>query len=181
MDLVCHLPPLKSVPDARAVKALIGDRLKKRMADTKKCLKKSGDAGALTMLTSFIWTSLHPISNPHCQQGGELVPDKELKEWKPTNPKGYINRFDQYAALWPRFHLMEKSVVDARGDIAPLPEQTMSKPILKRIVQLLKRHRDKRFIKRRSRSLIKSRTRLNHYHHPFWVGLCEVCRATDLQ
>jgi hypothetical protein len=87
------------------------------------------------------------ILNPRCQQDGELVPDKTLAQWKPTNPKGYINRFEHYAAIRPRFLLLERNYADATYDsVQPLPEPTMSKPFLKRIVQLLKRHRDQQFV-----------------------------------
>src|SRR5688500_17557489 len=159
VDLVCHLPTLKSVPDARVVKALIGDRLKED-GTYKEMLEEKLRCWRINYANEFRLDITPSISNPSCRQGGELVPDKELKEWKPTNPKGYISRFDQYAALRPRFHLMEKSVIDAHGDIAPLPEQTMSKPILKRIVRLLKRHRDKRFLDTAQADLAPSRSSL---------------------
>jgi hypothetical protein len=87
------------------------------------------------------------IVNPNCHRDGELVPDKSLAQWKPTNPKGYVSRFENYAAISPRFLLLERNIAKAAYDsVAPLPEPTMTKPILKRIVQLLKRHRDQHFV-----------------------------------
>ena len=74
--------------------------------------------------------------NPHCYQGGELVPDKTLARWKPTNPKGFLEKFDQYAALSPRFQITETRFTKAYDSVEPLPAQTTSKPLLKRIVQL---------------------------------------------
>jgi hypothetical protein len=86
------------------------------------------------------------IGNPRCNQGGELVPDKELSQWKPTNPKGYIDRFDQYSTISPSFYFAETTFDKVRADVTSLPKQAMSKPLLKRIVQLLKRHRDHMFV-----------------------------------
>lgn len=57
-----------------------------------------------------------------------------------------MHRFEDYAALRPRFYLLDAAFVEKRADVQPFPEQTMDKPFLKRIVQLLKRHRDHAFV-----------------------------------
>lgn len=146
VDLVCHLPTLHHTSDARAIKALIGTRLKEH--DTYKgMLEEKKRCWRINYANEFHLDITPSIGNPHCYQGGELVPDKALAQWKPTNPKGYIDRFDQYAAIRPRIYLAETNFSKAAYDsVEPLPEPTMSKPILKRIVQLLKRHRDQLFV-----------------------------------
>lgn len=149
VDLVCHIPDLPATSNAHAVKMLIGNRLKEHgtyrgmLEEKKRCWR-------INYANEFHLDITPSISNPRCHQGGELVPDRLLAQWKPTNPKGYIARFEQYASIQPRFYLaeaaMDKAFADA--DIAPLPSQPESKPLLKRIIQLLKRHRDHMFIGR---------------------------------
>lgn len=145
VDLVCHLPTLAHSSDPRAVKALIGDRLKEH-ATYKGMLEEKQRCWRINYANEFHLDITPSIGNPKCYQGGELVPDKALAQWKPTNPKGYANKFDQYASINPRFYLAETKFAEARADVAPLPEPSMSKPVLKRIVQLLKRHRDQMFV-----------------------------------
>jgi hypothetical protein len=41
---------------------------------------------------------------PKRRFGGELVPDKTLKMWKPSNPNGYKRLFEQRAKLAPVIH-----------------------------------------------------------------------------
>ena len=145
IDLVCHLPTLGHTSDARAVKALIGTRLKEH-ATYKGMLEEKQRCWRINYANEFHLDITPSIGNPHCYQGGELVPDKALAQWKPTNPKGYIGKFDHYASIRPRFYLVDVSFAEARSNVAPLPEPTMTKPFLKRIVQLLKRHRDQQFV-----------------------------------
>jgi hypothetical protein len=67
------------------------------------------------------------IRNPGCGNGGELVPDRALAAWKPTNPKGYAARFEQHAALRPRLTLREAAIAAKRADVEDFPEQEMRK------------------------------------------------------
>lgn len=146
VDLVCHLPTLPHTSDARAIKALIGTRLKEN-AIYKGMLEEKQRCWRINYANEFHLDITPSIGNPYCHQAGELVPDKALAEWKPTNPKGYIIKFDQYAAISPRFYMTETKLAKGPYDgVDPLPEQTFSKPFLKRIVQLLKRHRDQMFV-----------------------------------
>ncbi len=147
VDLVCHFPDLLTTSNAHAVKMLIGNRLKEHgtyrgmLEEKKRCWR-------INYANEFHLDITPSISNPQCPQGGELVPDKLLAQWKPTNPKGYIAKIEQYATIHPRFYLAETALdkAFAEADIAPLPDQTGSKPLLKRIIQLLKRHRDQMFV-----------------------------------
>lgn len=145
VDLVCHLPELAATSDAHAVKTLIGSRLKEH-ATYRGMLEEKQRCWRINYANEFHLDITPSIGNPSCYQGGELVPDKALAQWKPTNPKGYISKFEQYAAISPRMHLAKVAFAEARADVAPLPEQEMTKPFLKRIIQLLKRHRDHMFV-----------------------------------
>jgi Second Messenger Oligonucleotide or Dinucleotide Synthetase domain len=145
VDLVCHLPSLGHTSCAKAAKQLVGARLKEHPV-YKGMLEEKKRCWRINYANEFHLDITPSIINPRCLQDGELVPDKTLAEWKPTNPKGYIDRFEQYASIRPRFALLERDfakIID--GTVEPLPEPSMSKPFLKRIVQLLKRHRDKHF------------------------------------
>lgn len=146
VDLVCHLPSVGHTSSAQAVKALVGARLREH-ATYKGMLEEKQRCWRINYANEFHLDITPSIMNPRCQQDGELVPDKTLAQWKPTNPKGYISRFEHYAAIRPRFLLLERSFAEATYDsVKPLPEPSMSKPFLKRIVQLLKRHRDQQFV-----------------------------------
>ena len=145
VDIVCYLPNLAATSNAHQVKALIGSRLKEH-GTYSEMLEEKKRCWRINYANEFHLDITPSISNPHCYRGGELVPDKTLAQWKPTNPKGYISKFEEYSSLNPNFYLVEKSFAEARADIALLPEQSMTKPVLKRIVQLLKRHRDHMFI-----------------------------------
>lgn len=64
-----------------------------------------------------------------------LVPDRKRQTWMPSNPRGYCAWFENQSA---RLIFIEKL------EQLPLPCNVPAneKPILKRVVQLLKRHRD---------------------------------------
>lgn len=83
------------------------------------------------------------IRNTSCNNGGLLVPDRELSDWSPSNPAGYADWFEQRADLKPTMLYLETTRL--RADVEPLPEQIRLKGPLKRIVQLCKRHRDVMF------------------------------------
>lgn len=144
VDLVCHLPSVGATSSPAAVKALIGDRLKGH-ATYASMLEEKQRCWRLCYANEFHLDITPSIPNPACRNGGELVPDRALAAWKPTNPKGYAARFEQYAALRPRLTLREAAIAAKRAEVEDFPEQEMRKPPLKRIVQLLKRHRDVSF------------------------------------
>jgi len=87
---------------------------------------------------------------PGCQDSDRCdfcieVPDQELRDWSPSNPKGYAQWFEDYAVNLP-------AILEARGaytmavekaEIEPLPDDSpYSIEPLKRTVQLMKRNRD---------------------------------------
>lgn len=86
------------------------------------------------------------VRNPDCEMGGELVPDKELRCWKPTNPRGYRSQFERRALLEPR--VLAKDIRAYADSVEDFPQRKALKGVLRRIVQLAKRHRDLYFSER---------------------------------
>ena len=126
VDLVCHLPSVGATSSPAAVKALIGDRLKAH-ASYASMLEEKQRCWRLCYANEFHLDITPSIRNPGCGNGGELVPDRALAAWKPTNPKGYAARFEQHAALRPRLTLREAAIAAKRADVEDFPEQEMRK------------------------------------------------------
>ncbi|MFO0726471.1 MAG: nucleotidyltransferase [Myxococcota bacterium] len=76
--------------------------------------------------------------DPARTDGSIVVADRAQRCWKPSNPNGYADWIELRAE-----HLSTRLV----KAMAPLPavEPSESKPLLKKIIQLMKRHRDIEF------------------------------------
>lgn len=78
------------------------------------------------------------------------VPDRELRRFEATNPRGYSQAYDKCAAISPNF-VMELQFAEAarsiaKADVMPLPDpQEVFDRLLSRLVQLLKLHRNVAF------------------------------------
>ena len=70
----------------------------------------------------------------------DAIPDKELAMWILTHPEEYAKWFNERADRARTRLLMDSAVL--RAEVAPFPEENADKGWLRRIVQLLKRHRD---------------------------------------
>jgi Second Messenger Oligonucleotide or Dinucleotide Synthetase domain len=148
IDLVCLLNRGHAGLDPTSIKKLIGDRLKENttyrgiLEEKKRCWR-------LNFPGDFHIDIAGTIPNPKCVNDGELVPDKALKEWHPTNPRGFKGLFEKRATLEPRFNrsfIALSKAEAAAAQIEPFPEQSRIKGVLRRLVQLLKRHRDHHFL-----------------------------------
>lgn len=147
IDLICFLAGVSLDISPAAVKKAVGDRLRAHdyyasiLEEKKRCwrLNYAGD---------FHLDISPTITNPHCLQNGELVPDRELRDWHPTNPKAYKALFQSRAELQARFigRLLNEDA-QARAHVEPFPARVTTKTVLQRVVQLLKRHRDIHFEK----------------------------------
>lgn len=146
VDLVAHVPDLDIQMSPAALKKAIGD-----------CLRDNGNYAGLLEEMPRCWRlnyadefhmDITPsIPNPECQFGGELVPDKTLKAWKASNPKGYKGLFEQRAKLTPVLRLREHAAADSiQKSVEPYPKAGGFKGILRRTVQIGKRHRDIMFV-----------------------------------
>lgn len=140
VDLVSRAPNVNSSYSPVVLKTAIGRRLREH-ASYRSILKEKRRCWRLEYANEFHLDITPSILNPACGNGGELVPDKELVHWKPTNPQGYLRLFERRALLLPSIRYTD-SLLEKRGDAAPFPKQTLLKGILRRLVQLAKRHRD---------------------------------------
>jgi Second Messenger Oligonucleotide or Dinucleotide Synthetase domain len=78
------------------------------------------------------------------------IPDRELKRYAATNPKGYCLAFDEIAKVTPTFRVIESLsfALDSvrKADVEPLPDaQDVLGRLLSRFVQIAKVHRNHAF------------------------------------
>ena len=150
VDLISLL--VDGTPDMQPgqVKRLVGDRLREN-GRYRDILQEKQRCWRIGYANEFHLDITPAIPNPRCPNGGELVPDKTLSAWKPSNPKGFRDKFAERAKLMPILRL-EKSLVEnafaADATIEPFPTKAAFKGVLRRTVQILKRHRDVAFEKR---------------------------------
>jgi hypothetical protein len=150
VDLVCHIPGLGCWLPPALCKGLVGDRLKENQRYSA-ILEEKPRCWRLNHANEFHLDITPSIPNGACPNGGELVPDKALRCWKATNPKGYRDAFQRRAELIPQMRVLKSFAEDharADADIEPYPEHPRFKGLLCRIVQIAKRHRDTYFLKR---------------------------------
>lgn len=142
VDLICFVAGLASALSPATLKYAIGNRLRDNDR-YRAILEEMPRCWRLNYAGEFHLDITPSISNPNCKLGGELVPDKELKTWKPSNPKGYRAWFEERARLQPRIRGTGTGLVEGfRADLEPFPERMGLKGLLRRTVQLEKRHRD---------------------------------------
>jgi hypothetical protein len=149
VDLVSFQQGLTPATPPASLKRAIGDRLKAngRYAGI---IEEKLRCWRINYANEFHLDITPSIPNPLCTRGGELVPEKERSQWRPSNPKGYRGWFEDKARLTPGFTLTEMQRSTIRAQVDPLPQPAVFKGVLKRGVQLLKRHRDVWFEKRNS-------------------------------
>ena len=146
-DLIQHVLNFAASQSPAELKRIVGDRLREHtvyaaiLVEKKRCwrLDYAGDYHLDISPT---------ITNPACENGGELVPDKKLRQFKPTNPRGFKALFERRAELMPKVRLA-KTITDGvstQASVDPFPTYSGSKGVLRRTVQLLKRHRDLHFL-----------------------------------
>lgn len=149
VDLVCYLPNLTGSTPPNQLKKLIGDRLRFN-GRYENILEEKPRCWRINYANEFHLDITPSIKNTSCSQGGELVPDKIRNEWKPSNPKGYKELFNRRADLQPQYnHLMKAANLEfyeSSASVAPFPDQEPNlKGLLRRCVQVYKRHRDEYF------------------------------------
>ena len=146
VDLVAHVPDLDVEISPAALKKAIGDCLRAN-GNYASLLEEMPRCWRLSYANEFHMDITPSIPNPGCRFGGELVPDKTLKKWKASNPNGYKRLFEERAKLMPVIRLREHIARDsAKASVEPYPEPSGFKGILRRAVQIAKRHRDMMFV-----------------------------------
>ncbi|SLN77431.1 nucleotidyltransferase domain-containing protein [Roseisalinus antarcticus] len=141
VDLICFCAGIASGISPAVLKAAVGNRLKEH-ATYVRLLEEKKRCWRLNYAGDFHLDLSPTIANPACFNRGELVPDRALKAWHPTNPRAYKILFDERAALRPTFAGKLIAMQRDEATVEPFPVREAVKGILRRIVQLLKRHRD---------------------------------------
>ncbi len=135
VDLICRLQETASLEPAQA-KQLVGSCLKAdaryatKTEEKRRCwqIKYAGEF-------HLDVAPVVPATN-----SGDWIPDRDLKRWMPTNPEGYAQWFNALADAARTERLEETRVIKA--DIEPFPVDPADRGWLRRLIQLLKRHRD---------------------------------------
>lgn len=140
VDSMCLLRGITPDTPPALVKLMVGQRLREH-GRYAAMLEEKTRCWRLNYANEFHLDLTPSIRNPRCPNGGELVPDKKLARWKPTNPKAYRGKFEERSLLMPQ-GLILKAQAGILADVEEFPEQKGRKALLQRIVQLLKRHRD---------------------------------------
>ena len=144
IDLVC----LADFPDSwtpEYVKKIVGIRLAEH--DTYKGqLEEKNRCWRLNYAGQFHLDIISAKPNLSCNKGSILVPDKELKCWMDTNPKGFIKWFSLRKRLAD--HKNREALV-TKASVEPCPEyQTVAEKLPLQIAnQIMKRHRDIKYKK----------------------------------
>jgi hypothetical protein len=127
VDLIAHVPdPNVEISPAIGVCLRANGNYAPLLEEMPRCWR-------LSYANEFHMGITPSIPNPNCRFGGELVPDKTLKTWKASNPKGYKRLFDQRAKLAPVIRLRKHVAVDsARASVEPYPDAGGFKGILRR-------------------------------------------------
>jgi hypothetical protein len=123
VDLVAHVSEPDHIISPSALKAVIGNRLRAN-GHYARILQEMGRCWRLNYANEFHLDITPSIPNPTCGSGGELVPDKELRDWSASNPKGYKALFLERAKLIPQMRLMKGRIAtDGAGShVEPLPQ-----------------------------------------------------------
>lgn len=144
VDLICRTTRTVASTTPAALKAIVGDRLKAH-GRYGKILEEMPRCWRLNFAGDFHLDITPSIRNPNCGRGGELVPDRRLRRFKPSNPTGYADLFNTRAALQPRARVINAYESTARAEVQTYPAFSSKKGVLRRTVQLLKVHRDRMF------------------------------------
>ena len=145
VDLIAFAPAvLASVPPA-TLKQAIGDRLAEYKTYAE-ILEEKKRCWRLNYAGEFHLDISPTITNPDCGNGGELVPDRRLRRWHPTNPRAFKDLFDRRAGMQPSLIRIRAAMQKDEAAAEPFPVRQTVKGILRRTVQLLKRHRDYHFL-----------------------------------
>ena len=145
VDLISFISGLGPEIAPARLKAAVGARLREH-AYYASILEEKKRCWRLDYAGEFHLDISPTIANPRCYNGCELVPDRKMRNWHATNPRAYCALFDKRAAMIPR---MTQSIIAMQKDSAsvePFPIRQSVKGILRRTVQLLKRHRDQHFL-----------------------------------
>ncbi len=126
------------------VKLLVGTRLEEN-ATYARMLEEKNRCWRLNYAGQFHLDIIPAKPKQYCPNGTILVPDKEMKCWKETNPKGYLKWFALKKI--PLVHERRGILLD-QASVEPCPQyETVREKVPLQIAnQIMKRHRDINFV-----------------------------------
>ena len=95
----------------------------------------------LNYADEFHMDILPACPEPNSNNGCVVIPDRQSRWWKPSNPKGFAEWFEKRCAIVLAV-MAERARIQGRAEPIPPQEAVEYKATLKRVVQLLKRWRD---------------------------------------
>ena len=136
IDLVCQLQKDVEITDPMELLENVYQRIKSKAIYKPPISEKKNRCIRINYKGDFHLDILPAKPDPHAGTNCLLVPDKNSRSWKASNPAGYAEWFDNRARI--PIKLLEKARVE------PLPryEKLSDKLPLQQTVQLLKRWRD---------------------------------------
>lgn len=143
VDAMSHLPAVPREAPPAQVKQVVGARLREhgRYAPL---LEELPRCWRLNYSNEFHLDITPSTSHPTDPPPALIVPDKRLQSWTPSNPHGFRDQFEARAQLVPQFTSVLTK--DARAAaVADFPIFSGPRGILRRSIQLMKRHRDLMF------------------------------------
>lgn len=144
LDFVCECRvPQQTFESPLQLLNLIGGRLRENKA-YRPILETKNRCIRLNYAREFHMDILPACPDESGKDGCLVVPDRESRWWKPSNPKGYANWFEGRCELVLAV-MAERAKVLAKAEPIPPQEDPAEKATLKRAVQLLKRWRDVRY------------------------------------
>lgn len=158
IDLVLHIPHLEYYRSPELVKEKIGkalfdnDSYEDKIEELNRGWRINYAGDFHLDITPAIPDNACDNACPGYKQFAEFVPDSKLLEWKPSNPRGYFEWFHEIDEIRPIFANDNKSVLAMESNsIQDVPSQDEYRGILRRTIQLLKRHRDIYFNEKHSK------------------------------
>ena len=145
VDLVFFTPNVsRSDIKPTELNRLIGNRLREH-EKYRNMIEPLKRGWRITYADEFHLDITPSINNHTEDNNSEFVPDRKLQDWKPSNPKDYAEWLDSSALKLPEFsYIFKDSVIVALEEhrVSDFPENNEIKSLLKRYIQILKRHRD---------------------------------------
>lgn len=139
LDFVCHVPIDSSLVTSKEIYSVVGDALSshgtyEKMLEPKKRCWRLNYAGDFHM-------DITPSTIDEEHYGdGEMVPDRELSDWKESNPIGYAKWVEGIDSISPTISSIRMTMESA--SIEPLDTDNSNNGVLKRFIQIIKRNRD---------------------------------------
>lgn len=140
LDFVCELEGFEGTPEK--IKKLVGERLKKNEIYYPDLLEEMNRCWRLNYAGDFHMDILparpsEPISwGESVEEDAIEVPDKKLKDWCHSNPRGYVT--------WFMSRMVDAVVLLEKMSVESVPGNRR-KTTLQQAIQLLKRNRDIEF------------------------------------